>query len=102
MNKINNNITWKKKSQKVSIALVKAQNHCKLANVCVLVSAKTRFAYILHSLKILLVNKDNIYYIYVPMPGVVNENKTYKPSDKYWEVLNVVVHTMKEVVESIH
>ena len=49
--KINKAITWTKKSQKGAVALNQAQNCCKLSNT------KTRFAYILHSLKSFLINK---------------------------------------------
>ena len=37
-----------------------------------------------------------------PIPGVINYIKTLKPSNEYWEVLYVVFHTMKEVVEIVH
>ena len=46
-----------------------------------------------HYFKSLLINKDDIEYMYV---------KTYKPSDEYCEVVHVVFHTMKEVVAIIH
>ena len=40
--------------------------------------------------------------MYGPMPGVGNEIKTLKPSDKYLEVVRVVVQTMEEVVAGVH
>ena len=88
---INNN-----KSQKGDVALIQAQKHCKLASVRLLTPSKARFAYILHSFKSLLMNNDSIEYMYGPIPGVGNEIKTCKPSDEYWEVVHLVVHTMKE------
>ena len=56
----NKAITWTKKSQKGAVALIQAQNHCKLANVCLLAPAKNRFAYILHYFNNLLMNKGTI------------------------------------------
>ena len=50
MAKINKAITWTNKSQKCAGALIQAQKHCKLANVCLLTPTKTRFAYMMHSL----------------------------------------------------
>ena len=91
--KNNKAITWTKKSQKGAVALNQAQKCCKISNVRPLAHAKTRFAYILHYFKSLLINKDDIEYMYV---------KTYKPSDEYCEVVHVVFHTMKEVVAIIH
>ena len=41
--KMNKDITWKKKSQKGAVALIQTQKYCKLANVCLLAPAKTRF-----------------------------------------------------------
>ena len=66
-----------------------------------LAPAKTSFAYILHYFKNLLIKKDSIEYMYVPIPGVGNEIKTRKPLDEDWEVVYVMVHTMKEVVASV-
>ena len=40
--------------------------------------------------------------MYGPMPGVENEIKTCKPSNEDWELVHVVVHTMKVVVASAH
>ena len=40
--------------------------------------------------------------MYGPMPGFGNEIKTHKLSNEYLEVVHVVLHTMKEVVVSIH
>ena len=99
MNKV---ITWKNKSPKDAVALIQVQKHCKLVNVRLLAPAKNRFAYILHSFKSLPVNKYAIDYMCVPIPGVGNEIKTRKPLDEDWEVVHVVVHTMKEVVVSTH
>ena len=48
--KMNKATTWKNKSQKGAVALIQAQKHCKLANVCLLTPTKTRFAYMMHSL----------------------------------------------------
>ena len=70
--KINKAITWIKKSQKGAVALNQAQTCCKLSNVRLLAPTKTFFAYILHSLKSLLIKKDDIEYMYCPMPGVGN------------------------------
>ena len=72
-------ITWANKSQKIDVALIQAQKHFKLANVRLLAPSKNRFSYIMNSFKSLLVNKDSIKYIYVPIPVVVNEIKTHKP-----------------------
>ena len=36
------------------------------------------------------------------MSGFGNDIKTHKPSNEDWEVVHVVVHTMKEVVASFH
>ena len=58
--KINKAITWTNKSQKGAVARIQAQKHCKLANVLLLSPAKTCFAKILNSFKILLMNKDAI------------------------------------------
>ena len=41
--KKNKAITWTKKSKKGAIALVQAQKHCKLVNVCLIAPAETRF-----------------------------------------------------------
>ena len=46
--------------KKCAIALIHAHKHYKLANVRLLDPSKTRFAYILHPFKILLMNKDAI------------------------------------------
>ena len=100
--KMNKVITWKNKSPKDAVALIQVQKHCKLVNVRLLAPAKNRFAYILHSFKSLPVNKYAIDYMCVPIPGVGNEIKTRKPLDEDWEVVHVVVHTMKEVVVSTH
>ena len=100
--KINKAITWTNKSQKGTLTLIQAQKHCKLANFCLLAPSKTSFPDILQSFKILIINKDSIYYIYGPMPVVINDIKTRKPSDEDWEVVHVVVHTMKEVVTIVH
>ena len=78
---MNKNIMWTKESQKSAAALVKAQKNCKLEIFRLLAPAKNNFSYILHSFKILLINKD---------------------SDKYWEVVCVVVQTMEEVVAGVH
>ena len=40
--------------------------------------------------------------MYGPIPGVGNAIKTHKTSDEDWEVVHMVVHTMKEVVASVH
>ena len=102
--KNNEAITWTKKSQKGAVTLVKARTHCKLANVCLLAPDKTRFSYILHSFKILIINKYAIYYMYGPIVGVGNDINIRKPSNEDWEVLHVLVHvyTMKEVVASVN
>ena len=71
--KINKAITWTKKSPKFFVALIQSQKHCKLVNIRLLAPAKNRFEYILHSLKSLLINKDNIDYMYVPIPVVEND-----------------------------
>ena len=47
-------------------------------------------------------NKYAIEYMYGLMSGVLNDIKTCKPSNEYWEVVHVVVHTMKEVVASVN
>ena len=78
---MNEAITWTNKSQKGAVALIQAQKHCKLANVSLLYPSKTRFAYILHSLKIILMNKYAIEYMYGPMSGVGNEINNRKPSN---------------------
>ena len=84
-----------KEIKKCAVALIQAQKHCKLTNVHPLAPTKNRSAYILQSFKILLINKDNIYYMYGPIPGVGNEIRTRKPSDEAWEVVHMVVHAMK-------
>ena len=56
--KTNKAITWKKKPQKVAIALIQTQMNYKIANVLLLAPAKTSLAYILNYFKILLMNKD--------------------------------------------
>ena len=71
--KKNKAITWTKKSPKFFVALIQSQKHCKLVNIRLLAPAKNRFEYILHSLKSLLINKDNIDYMYVPIPVVEND-----------------------------
>ena len=73
---MNKAITWTKKPQKSAVALIQAQKHCKLANVCLLAPATTRFTYIPHSFKILLTNKDTIEKMYGSIPGVGNDIKT--------------------------
>ena len=70
--KTNKAIIWTNKSQKGAVALIQAQKHCKLANFCLLAPSKNRFAYILNSIKSLLMNKDAINYIYGPIPVVGN------------------------------
>ena len=69
---INKAITCTNKSQKGSVALIQAQKHCKLENVRLLAPDKNCFSYISHSFKSLCMNKDDIEYMYGPMPGVGN------------------------------
>ena len=99
---INKAITCTNKSQKGSVALIQAQKHCKLENVRLLAPDKNCFSYISHSFKSLCMNKDDIEYMYGPMPGVCNDINTCKPSNGYWDVVHVVVYSMKEVVASVH
>ena len=100
--KMNKDITWKKKSQKGAVALIHKKEHFKLQMFAYSPLLKIVFVYILNYLKILLMNMDNTEYMYGPMPGVGNEIKTRKPSDEDWEVVHMVVHTMKEVVVMVH
>ena len=72
MAKINKAVTCTKTSQKGSVALIQAQKHCKLENVRLLAPDKNCFSYISHSFKSLCMNKDDIEYMYGPMPGVGN------------------------------
>ena len=47
-------------------------------------------------------NKDTIECMYGPMTGAGNDIKTRKPPNENWEVVNMVVHTTKEMVVSVH
>ena len=49
---MNKSIKWTNRLQIFSVALFKAQEHCKLAIFCLITPSKNGFSYILHSFKI--------------------------------------------------
>ncbi len=93
-------ITWTKKSSKGAQMLSAAQVHCKLKPRKLLTPVKTRFAYLIHSFRSLLRNREAINYLYGDMPGIPAKIKERKPSWETWAIAEMVVETMRDVVDA--
>ena len=91
-------ITWTKKSQKGARALREAQICCGIKEKRLLTPVSTRFAYLIHYFRSLLKNKPAIEYLYGTMPGIHNNIRARRPSLVDWEVIHMIVTSMKRIV----
>ena len=91
-------ITWTKKSQKGARALWEAHIHCGIKEKRLLTPVSTRFAYLINSFRSLLQNKPAIEYLYVTMPGIHDNIREMRPSLVDWEVIHMIVTSMKRIV----
>ena len=66
-----------------------------------LTSFKTRWSYLIGTLQCLIENRAAIDYMYGPMAGVGSTIKKRLPKWMDWEVATPLVHTMKNIVNSI-
>ena len=94
-------ITWTKKIHKGERALREAQIHCGIKEKRLLTPVSTIFVYLIHSFRSLLENKPAIEYLYVTMPGIHNNIRARRPSIFDWEVIQMIVTSMKRIVGSI-
>lgn len=94
-------ITWTKKSQKGANSLRESQEHCRLCPMKLLTPVKTRFAYLILSFRCMLQNKKAIEYLYGEKPGMTTALRSRRPSSDDWLVAEVLVETMKDVLNSI-
>ena len=94
-------ITWTKKIQKGARALLEAHIHCGIKQNRLLTPVLTRFAYLIHSFRSLLENKPAIEYFCGTMPGIHDNIRARRPSLVDWEVVQIIVTSMKRIVGSI-
>ena len=94
-------VTWTKKSSIVSISLKKYQNDARLKPHKMLTPIKKLRAYLIIALQCLIENCEAIYYMYVPMAGVGANIKKQVSKWMDLEVAITVVHTIKNIFNSI-
>ena len=91
-------ITWTKKRQKGARALRESQIHCGIKEKRLLTPVSTRFAYLIHSFRSLLKNKPEIEYLYGTIPGIHDNIRARRPSLLDWEVIHMILTSMKRIV----
>ena len=94
-------ITWTKKSQKGARALWDAHIYCDIKEKRLLATVSTRFEYLIHSFRSFLYNKHAIDYLYGIMPEIHDNIRARRPSLVDWEVIQMIVTSMKCIVGSI-
>ena len=94
-------ITWTKKIQKGARALREAQINCGIKEKRLLTPILTRFAYLIQSFRSLLENKPATKYLYGTMPGIHDNIRARRPSLVVWEIINMIMTSMKRIVVSI-
>ena len=94
-------ITWTKKSQKGARDIWEAHIHCGTKEKRLLTPVLTHFAYLINSFRSLLENKSAIEYLYGNMPGIHDNIRARRPSLVEWEVIQMIVTSMKRIVGSI-
>ena len=94
-------ITCTNKIRKGSRALWEAHIHCGIKEKRLLAPVLTPFAYLIHSVSSLLDNKTAIEYLYGTMPGIYDNIRARNPSLVNWEVIQIIVTSMKSIVGRI-
>ena len=94
-------LTWTKKIQKGAWALREAQIHCGIKEKRLLTPVSTRFAYLIHSFRSLLENKPTIDYLYGTIPYIHDNILARRPYLVDWEVIQMIVTSMKRMIGSI-
>ena len=78
-----------------------AQKHAGLPSKNIITPFETCVAYIIHSFRSILENKDAINYLYDLRENTPGRIREQKPSLKYLSVTSTVVMTMRQIVGSI-
>ena len=94
-------ITWKNNIQKGAQALWESQLHCGIKRKHLLTPVTTHFAYLVDLFSSLLENKPSIEYLYVIIIGIHDNIRARMPSVVNWEVIQIIVTSMKFIVGSI-
>ena len=94
-------VTLTNKSSLGSRALTKAQNNIGLKPHKMCTPIKTWWEYLIDALQCLIENCAAIDYMHGPMEGVGANIKKQFPKCMDWEVAITIVHTTKNIAESI-
>ena len=93
--------TWTKKSQKGARALWEAHIYCRIKDKRLLTPVPNHFAYLIHYFRSLMENKPAIEYLYGTMPGVHDNIRARRPYLVDWEVIHMIVTSMKRIIGRI-
>ena len=94
-------ITWTKKIQKGAWAIRDAQIHCGVTEKRLLTPVSTCFTYLIHFFRSLLDDKPTIDYLHRNMPVIHDNIRARRPSLVYWEVIQIIITSIKRTVDSI-
>jgi hypothetical protein len=93
-------IIWTKESQKGCDSWREAQEFCHLPPQKLLTPVKTRFAYLMYSIRSLIANQAAIDYLYGQKEGRSAQLCKRLPLNEDWEIARCLVETMKHIVGS--
>ena len=82
-------------------ALRESHIHLGIKEKYLLTPVSTRFSYLIHSFRYLIENKPENEYLYGSMPGIHDNIRAMRPSLVNWEVIQIIVTSMKLIVVSI-